>query len=78
MTVIGVLARRRIKNMDDYYMGGRRFGKAMMIMYAFGAGTHADRGLGCRSAPSSFTVWAFRVLVGSFRSTQATFGEELM
>ncbi|MCX6624336.1 MAG: sodium:solute symporter family protein, partial [Acidobacteria bacterium] len=36
----------RVKSMDDYYMGGRRFGKAMMIMYAFGAGTHADTAVG--------------------------------
>jgi len=39
---IGLLARRRIKNLEDYYMGGRRFGKGLMIMFAFGAGTHAD------------------------------------
>jgi len=32
--------------MDDYYMGGRRFGKALMIMYGFGAGTHADTAVG--------------------------------
>ncbi len=43
---IGWLARRRVASADDYYMGGRRFGKAMMIMYAFGAGTHADNAVG--------------------------------
>ena len=46
MVVIGWIASRRVKTMDDYYMGGRRFGKAMMIMYAFGAGTHADTAVG--------------------------------
>ncbi|MBM3801072.1 MAG: sodium:solute symporter family protein [Acidimicrobiia bacterium] len=43
---VGLLAQRRIKNMDDYYLGGRRFGKAFMTMYAFGAGTHADSAVG--------------------------------
>jgi len=43
---IGVVSSRRVKSMDDYYMGGRRFGKVMMTMYAFGAGTHADTAVG--------------------------------
>ncbi|MSV28637.1 MAG: sodium:solute symporter family protein [Bryobacterales bacterium] len=46
MIGIGFVAARRVKNMDDYYLGGRRFGKAMMIMYAFGVGTHADSAVG--------------------------------
>lgn len=43
---IGIYASRKVKGVDDYYMGGRRFGKAMMTMYAFGAGTHADSAVG--------------------------------
>jgi hypothetical protein len=34
-------------------MGGRRFGKAMMIMFAFGAGTHADSAVGVTASPTS-------------------------
>jgi Na+/proline symporter len=50
---VGLLAHRRIKNMDDYYLGGRRFGKAFMMMYAFGAGTHADSAVGLAAQTGS-------------------------
>jgi Na+/proline symporter len=43
---IGFIATRLIRNREDYLMGGRRFGKAMMVMFAFGAGTHADSAVG--------------------------------
>ncbi len=43
---IGLHARKRIRSERDYYLGGRRFGKLMMIMFAFGAGTHADTAVG--------------------------------
>ncbi len=43
---IGLLANRRIRSTDDYYLGGHRFGKAFTMMYAFGAGTHADSAVG--------------------------------
>ena len=43
ITYLGVRAARRIHNTGDFYMGGRRFGKAMMIMHAFGTGTHSDQ-----------------------------------
>jgi Na+/proline symporter len=46
VAVIGIFGARRIKGVEDYYMGGRRFGKAMMMMFAFGAGTHADSAVG--------------------------------
>ena len=46
MTAIGYLAYRKVKTQADYFMGGRRFGKAMMIMFAFGSGTHADTAVG--------------------------------
>ncbi len=44
--VIGVISSYFVKNQEDFVMGGRRFGKAMMVMFAFGAGTHADNALG--------------------------------
>jgi Na+/proline symporter len=46
IVLIGVLAARRVKGVEDYYMGGRRFGKVLMMMFAFGAGTHADSAVG--------------------------------
>ena len=39
---IGILSRRRIKNEEDYFMGGRRFGKLVSIFLAFGSGTSSD------------------------------------
>ncbi len=43
---IGVASARLIRNREDFLMGGRRFGTAMMVMFAFGAGTHADSAVG--------------------------------
>ncbi|MBA7478751.1 hypothetical protein ES707_14179 [subsurface metagenome] len=42
ITIIGVWAARRIKNIADFFMP-RRFGKVMMITHAFGTGTHSDQ-----------------------------------
>ena len=47
--VIGVASARLIKNREDYLMGGRRFGKVLMMFFAFGAGTHADNAVGVAS-----------------------------
>ncbi len=41
--VAGLWVARKIKNTGDYFMGGRSFGKAFMIMHAFGTGTHTDQ-----------------------------------
>ncbi len=49
MFVVGVRAMRKVKNIDDYYTGGKRFGRLLMILYAFGAGTHADSAVGVTS-----------------------------
>lgn len=46
VAVIGILSSRLVKNREDYLMGGRRFEKTMMIMFTFGAGTHADSAVG--------------------------------
>jgi len=46
---VGLYSARKVPNVDDYYMGGRRFGKLMMVMFAFGAGTHADFAVGVAS-----------------------------
>ncbi|HED10039.1 MAG TPA: sodium:solute symporter family protein [Caldithrix abyssi] len=39
---IGMMANRRIKNEEDYFMGGRKFGKLISVFLAFGTGTSSD------------------------------------
>lgn len=41
MIAIGLWAMRRVKNQEDYFMGGRGFGKLLQTFAAFGAGTGA-------------------------------------
>jgi Na+/proline symporter len=48
ITCIGVRAARKIKNIADFFMP-RRFGKAMMVMHAFGTGTHSDQAVSVAS-----------------------------
>jgi Na+/proline symporter len=54
ITVIGVWSFRRVKGMDDFFMGGRRFGKVFMMFFAFGAGTSSEQ--------------AVSVVAGTFRT----------
>ncbi|MBN1125521.1 MAG: sodium:solute symporter family protein [Sedimentisphaerales bacterium] len=44
--VIGFRAMRHIRNQEDYFLGGRRFGKLVQIFAAFGQGTSADSAVG--------------------------------
>ena len=39
---VGLVAGLRVKNTDQYFLGGRHFGKWLMIGQAFGTGTHAE------------------------------------
>ncbi|MBN2272267.1 MAG: sodium:solute symporter family protein [Sedimentisphaerales bacterium] len=48
MAAIGVWSARKIKKSADFFMP-RRFGKAMMVMFGFGAGTHSDQAVGVAS-----------------------------
>lgn len=41
MVAIGIWAMRRVKGQEDYFMGGRGFGKLLQTFAAFGAGTGA-------------------------------------
>ncbi len=41
MIAIGLWAMRRVSNQEDYFMGGRGFGKLLQTFAAFGAGTGA-------------------------------------
>ncbi|MDB4490297.1 sodium:solute symporter family protein [bacterium] len=42
MVSIGVWAMHRVQGQEDYFMGGRGFGKLMQTFAAFGAGTGSD------------------------------------
>jgi len=43
---IGFRAMRNIRSQEDYFLGGRRFGKLIQIFAAFGQGTSADSAVG--------------------------------
>jgi SSS family solute:Na+ symporter len=43
---IGLRAMRRIRNQEDYFLAGRRFGKFIQTFAAFGQGTSADNAVG--------------------------------
>ena len=45
VTALGVWSHRRVRNMVDYFMGGRRFGKLFLVFFAFGAGTSSDQAI---------------------------------
>jgi len=46
VVVIGLRAMRNIRSQEDYFLGGRRFGKLVQIFAAFGQGTSADSAVG--------------------------------
>ena len=52
MIAIGVWSAKKITSSADFFMP-RRFGKAMMVMFSFGAGTHSDQAVSVAS--KSFT-----------------------
>jgi SSS family solute:Na+ symporter len=43
---IGIWSARRIRNQEDYFLAGRRFGKFIQTFAAFGQGTSADNAVG--------------------------------
>ncbi len=48
VTFIGIWVGKKIKSSEDFFMP-RKFGKAMMIMFSFGAGTHSDQAVSVAS-----------------------------
>lgn len=42
LVLVGLVASRRVKDTDSYFLGKRRFGRLLMIAQSFGVGTHAD------------------------------------
>jgi Na+/proline symporter len=51
--LVGIWSMRKVKDMSDFFMGGRRFGKVFMMFFAFGSGTSSEQ--------------AVSVAAGSFR-----------
>ncbi|MBE7560228.1 sodium:solute symporter family protein [bacterium] len=50
---IGVWASRRVKDQEDYFVAGRRFGKLVQVFTSFGAGTSVESPVGV--ATTTFT-----------------------
>jgi len=46
ITLLGLWTRKKVKDTADFFIGGRRFGKAMMVFFAFGAGTNGNQAVG--------------------------------
>ncbi|MHC4879820.1 MAG: sodium:solute symporter family protein [Planctomycetota bacterium] len=42
---IGIWSLKKVKDMSDFFMGGRRFGKIFMMFFAFGAGTSSEQAI---------------------------------
>ena len=42
---VGIWSAAKINNVTDFFMGGRRFGKAFMMFFAFGSGTSSDQAI---------------------------------
>ena len=42
ITVIGLVAGRRVRRSHEYFLGARRFGPWVMISQSFTVGTHAE------------------------------------
>jgi len=42
---IGLWSIKKVKDMTDFFMGGRRFGKVFMMFFAFGSGTSSEQAI---------------------------------
>ena len=42
LVVVGVRLSARVKDETDYFMGGRRYGKVLMIFFSFASATSSD------------------------------------
>lgn len=50
MAALGIYQAVKIKSAGDYFAGGRKFNKFLMVMHALGSGTHADDPVGVTGA----------------------------
>ena len=49
IVAIGVWTATRIKDTADFFIGGRRFGKTLMVFFSFGAGTNGNQAVAVSS-----------------------------
>jgi Na+/proline symporter len=56
VAAVGIIAGRKVKNTDQYFLGSRRFGKWLMIGQSFGTGTHAEMPVSLAGAVYSMGV----------------------
>jgi Na+/proline symporter len=50
ITVLGVVVSRRVRTTSGFFLGERKFGKAVMVAQALGTGTHSDQAVGVAGA----------------------------
>ncbi len=50
IAALGIYQTVRVKTSGDYFTGGRKFSKFLMVMHALGTGTHADDPVGVAGA----------------------------
>jgi len=50
ITGVGLWAAKKVHSTGDYFMGGRKFGRWLMIMHNFGSGTHTDQAVSVTGA----------------------------
>lgn len=67
LVAIGLWAMLRVKDQEDYFMGGRRFGKIVQLFAAFGQATSSDTG------PSVATTTANNGAAGVWASLMMLF-----
>ncbi len=58
LLVMGIIASRRVKDTENYFLGKRHFGKLIMIAQTFGVGTHAEMPVSLSGAVYSFGMSA--------------------
>ncbi len=60
MIETGFWSMRRIKNQEDFFLGGRRFGKLIQLFANFGQATSSDTGQSSHSYISS-SAWGHSI-----------------
>ena len=53
IAALGIYVSRRVRNTAGFFLGERKFGKALMVAQALGAGTHSDQAVGVAGAAYS-------------------------
>ena len=53
---IGLWAARRVKSEDDFFLGGRRFGKGLLVMHWLCTGTHSEMAVQVAGATARVTT----------------------